>query len=328
MKGRFFICVLYLLCYFSPVKAQSKSSFWGSILERLNESKTDTAYAMRSAYPFRVKVRFGTILDIISLGYDEYKTNVSLSSEPIFKIGGYVSYRNIGIGFQKNIKTLFNGSNNDNIEIKASAYGRVMGGDISYVTQTDYSIKSYNNTEWNKDVDGINHKRLYANGYYVFNNKRFSYPAALTQSYHQKKSCGSVVIGFSLYYNEMKLSSLYKVIEDVPLTHSIKNLSSLCFNLNGGYAYNWVIRKKWMIHGSVLPSISIINKTKYELEESSITKKNNIKIGCLSRLGIVHDSHKTFASFTALMYVNNLCQIPINITDFCVYTQFSYGIRF
>ena len=76
-----------------------------------------------------------------------------------------------------------------------------------------------------------------------------------------------------------------------------------------------------MIHGSVLPSISIINKTKYELEESSITKKNNIKIGCLSRLGIVHDSHKTFASFTALMYVNNLCQIPINITDFCVYTQ-------
>lgn len=327
MKGHFFIYVLCLLCYFSPVKAQSKSNFWRNILEKLNESKTDTAYTIRSAYPFRVKARFGTMLDIISLGYDD-KTNISLLSEPIFKIGGYISYRNIGVGFQKNIKNLFQGNNNDNIEINASAYGRVFGGDISYVTQTDYSIKSYNNTEWNKDVDGISHKRLYANGYYVFNNKRFSYPAAQTQSYHQKKSCGSAIIGLSLYYNKMKLSSLYKVIEDVPLTHSIKNLSSLCFNLNGGYAYNWVIGQKWMIHGSILPSISIINKTKYESKESSAIKKNNIKIDCLSRVGIIHDSHKTFASFTALMYVNNLCHSPVNITDFHVYTLLSYGIRF
>ncbi|WP_300852719.1 DUF4421 family protein [uncultured Bacteroides sp.] len=54
---------------------------------------------------------------------------------------------------------------------------------------------------------GLRSRRLQANGYWVLNHHRFSYPAVFTQSYLQKRSCGSVVLGLSLHAEQLELDT-------------------------------------------------------------------------------------------------------------------------
>ena len=149
----------------------------------------------------------------------------------------------VGNRFPKDVGNLFNKSGEENMELSASAYGRMLGGDFSYSTQSHYSINNFNGTICDKDIEGVKSRRIYANGYFVFNNRKFSYPAALTQSYRQKRSCGSVIAGVSFFHNTLELNpeALSAATEGrIPATSIIQRSAYDCLNINCGYAYNWV----------------------------------------------------------------------------------------
>ena len=84
------------------------------------------------------------------------------------------------------------------------------------------------------------------NFYYAFNHKRFSYPAAFSQSYIQKKSAGSLLVGGSLHVNEVLTGDSTDHTE-------IFRLENYSLGLGIGYAYNLVISKNLLFHLSALP---------------------------------------------------------------------------
>ena len=45
---------------------------------------------------------------------------------------------------------------------------------------------------------------LTLNAYYAFNGRRFSYPAVFSQSWMQKRSCGSLMLGASFMGGVLK----------------------------------------------------------------------------------------------------------------------------
>jgi hypothetical protein len=96
-------------------------------------------------------------------------------------------------------------------------------------------------------------------GYYIFNHRRFSFPAAFTQSYIQRRSAGSWLAGFSYQGGSIKSNKELKERNaDAPEV----NISVGHFGIGGGYAYNWVLGKGWLIHFSMLPTVVVYDRNK------------------------------------------------------------------
>ena len=76
-------------------------------------------------------------------------------------------------------------------------------------------------------------------GQYIFNNKKFSYRAAFSQSERQLKSAGSFQLGGGFYYNQVSSSTSLTINEQ-------NRLENYQLGLIGGYVYTWVIKKDFL----------------------------------------------------------------------------------
>ncbi len=87
---------------------------------------------------------------------------------------------------------------------------------------------------------------------YLLNNKKFSYRAAFDQNEKQLLSAGSFIVGLGVYY--------FNVKSDSSFTYKNSNsIRSFQWGINGGYAYNWVIKKNLLIGGSITAGLNLGN---------------------------------------------------------------------
>ena len=96
-------------------------------------------------------------------------------------------------------------------------------------------------------------RTVYADAYYVFNNKRFSMPAARTGRLIQKRSVGSFFVMAN--YNQSRLH-MYRMLNytDEVFRHNQ-------FSIGAGYGYNWAINGgKLLFSISVIPMFSLVNR--------------------------------------------------------------------
>ena len=96
-------------------------------------------------------------------------------------------------------------------------------------------------------------------GYYAFNHRHFSYPAAFNQSYIQRRSAGSWLAGISYQGGIIETRDELKARNPNAPTVSI-DVGHV--GIGGGYAYNWVLGQKWLIHFSLLPTFVVYNRNK------------------------------------------------------------------
>ena len=96
-------------------------------------------------------------------------------------------------------------------------------------------------------------------GYYTFNHRRFSFPAAFNQSYIQRRSAGSWLAGISYQGGSIKTTDKLKAKNPNAPDVSI-DVGHV--DIGGGYGYNWVLGKRWLIHFSMLPTFVVYNRNK------------------------------------------------------------------
>ena len=124
-----------------------------------------------------------------------FKSEMKADYKSTISVG--VSYLGFSLNFSLNPAKLM--GKYDDYELNFNSYGKRIGLDIIYQD-------AHNFTGW-QERDGLGRadlpsnllklKTLNANVYYVFNNRRFSYPAAFTQSYIQRRSAGSLLMALS-----------------------------------------------------------------------------------------------------------------------------------
>ena len=102
-------------------------------------------------------------------------------------------------------------------------------------------------------------KTLNVNAFYVFNSRRFSYPAAFTQSYIQRRSAGSFMLAASGQGQHATLDYTHKT--DMKMTN---------IGLGMGYGYNYVPREGWLLHLSALPTFIVYSKTSITFGENRV----------------------------------------------------------
>lgn len=181
-----------------------------------------------------------------------------------------------------------------------------------------------------KSYKGINVKITGINAYYIFNHKRFSYPAAFAQSTVQRKSCGSWKVGLSYTLHELNFDHNSLPYE---LTHNpehelsrdfyVNNLKYTDVSVSCGYAYNWVFKKNWLFCISIVPAIGY-KKTHTRLaeQEESTGKSNlspfslnNFNIDVIGRAGLVWNNSRYFGGLSLIVHNYNYKRNRLSINN-------------
>ena len=224
-----------------------------SILDkRYYKLNYDTAYIGRPDSKLTLKARVSTSGHTLHIKETEDGNSIKADLETnhmlTFSVGA--NYRGLAIGFSLNPAKL-TGRNKD-YEFNLNYYSNRFSVDASYqISETMSGDAKNNDISGHLDRGVLKTKNLNVTGYYTFNHKRFSFPAAFSQSYIQKRSAGSWLAGFS--YQGGTLKTTDKAPDDMPqLRFHVGH-----FAIGGGYGYNFVFHRKWLMHISILPTLVI-----------------------------------------------------------------------
>lgn len=148
-------------------------------------------------------------------------------------------------------------------ELNLRSYGKQFGFDFSY--QDAGNFKGWYKTKGEKHnvtttADMFKLRTLYLNTYYIFNSRRFSYPAAFAHSYIQRRSAGSFLLAASAQGQHGKLNSDLMTM-DFKMTN---------IGIGAGYGYNYVPAEGWLLHLSSLPTFIIYSNTSLTVEDAHV----------------------------------------------------------
>lgn len=206
--------------------------------------KYDTAYIGRPDARWTIKFR-GNLS-----GADMRTTNVTDGVENRSRVTAdcrgtlsmAVAYRGLGLGVAVN-PAKFAGKCKD-FEYNLNSYSNRYGFDVVFLSSKTYhGYKASDAQHIDIKKGQISQYALNLNFYYAFNYRRFSFPAAFSQSYIQKRSAGSWMIGASFDGSKTELSDMTIRLNE--------------FAVGAGYAYNLVIARHWLYHLSALPTLTI-----------------------------------------------------------------------
>ena len=235
----------------SPVCAQNKVL---QLLDRYlfqRPLRVDTNYITRPDAKWVFKIKETLTANWISFEGKEESVVPYMGKLRAFenlKLGLSAAYRGLTLSYALDLNELRGEKTNH--ELNLTSYGNRTGGDIMWNRINHFEGYQDPQGHFHKmDMSQVQQDRLSVNGYYVFNYRRFSYPAAFTQSYFQKHSSGSLILGCNFEWGRIVMES------NEPKTNDYaRKIGMLHVGVGLGYAYNWVPNSKILISFSALPS--------------------------------------------------------------------------
>ena len=222
----------------------------------------DTAYVLRPQTKWTLKLRLnesGTKIE--DKGVDQvgrFKSEMVADRKMTVSLG--VTYLGFSLSLALNPAKLL-GKYRD-YELNLTSYGKRFGFDFSY--QDAHNFTGWHETEGMERIelpeDMLTVKTLNLNAYYVFNHRRFSYPAAFSQSYIQRKSAGSFMLGLSGQGQHATLSWEQEM-----------QLKMTNIGIGAGYGYNYVPKQGWLLHISALPTFVVYSRTSMTFGEDRVS---------------------------------------------------------
>lgn len=294
---------------------------------------TDTTYIEPNHYnlTFMVEQSFWHERYRLATRLYEDKQSIVLAPEPTPKIGVYFGWRWIFLGISTSIPQLLhrNKQNSSKKEYVFNLYSARFGVDLFYRTSgQDFKIKSYSGFNLPDNLkgqtfNGMRTKMLGLNTYWIFNNRRFSYPAAYSQSTNQKRSCGSLMAGFS--YSHQNISFDYtqlpsEMFSQVQPALRFDNLKYDDYNVSFGYGYNWVFAKNCLFNLSFMPAVSY---KRAKLNGQSTDKDNeafgdwmkNVNFDMITRSALTWNNGKYYVGAIFVLNTFDYRKSALSITN-------------
>ena len=328
-----YIMIVVMLATASKVCAgdsivHHKQQFFKSLINKAYKivkafNDTDDDYIEPQHYNFAVMIQNTNTFEIYDLGFDKGQT-IKFSSEPSVKLGPYFGWRWFFLGYTFDVKKM--NISDGKKEFDLSLYSSLIGIDLFY-RKSGKSCRidkiSLNNDIDTKALRNINFSGLESsvkgfNIYYIFNHKKFSYPAAFSQSTCQKRSCGSPIAGIG--YTQHSLSLDYHKLADVIQEHlpdkvveldesfKFKKIKYTDFSVSGGYAYNWVFAKNFLFCASLSAALAY-NHSTGDVVKSDDKYRNfslsNFNLDGIGRFGLVWNNTKWYCGVSSIFHTYN-----------------------
>lgn len=288
----------------------------------------DTTFISPNLYNLAFMLEHSSWYEYYRLGSNSNNGEQSISFSPNanFKLGVYFGWRWIFLGYSFDVKDIFGGHKNKakKTEMALNLYSSKFGVDLYWrKTGSDFKIRSYNGFQLNTptknmDFNGFQSKIKGFNAYWIFNYKRFSYPAAYSQSTNQRKSAGSLMAGFS--YSQHNISFDYDKLptEMRDQLHNallFKKVKYSDYSLCLGYGYNWVFAKNWVSNLSLLPAIAYKKSKINDTPQPHTHWIKDINFDLITRASIVYNNSKYFAGAALVMHTYDYRKEDFSLTN-------------
>lgn len=273
---------------------------FGTLNYLLND--LDTNYVSPNRYKF-------TLMLENSIWHENYHISsqgrsMDFTPNTSYKLGPYIGWSFIFLGWTIDIGTLLNQSKSDNrTEFSLNLYSSIIGGDL-FFRKSDNSFRLHNLEgfgeplrEFDANVHGFSVDIKGVNVYYVFNHRRFSYPAAYSQSTNQRRSAGSLIAGFSYSNHKLELrddrlpSSIRDSLAGKPLDFNEVNYSG--YSISFGYAYNWVFAKNCLLNVSFSPALAF-KKSHLENDTEALPIHRKFNLDFIARAAVTWNNGKYY----------------------------------
>ena len=292
---------------------------------------TDTAYILPNKYNLTLMLEQSILFEHYRLGISGHDGNQILGFAPKVntKLGLYFGWRWIFLGYSFDLSSLLKKEREKSrTEMTFNLYSAKFGLDLYYrKSGNDFKITSCKNFELSDDYIGTNFSGFQSsikglNAYYIFKSKKYSYPAAYSQSTNQKTSCGSFMAGFAysqhkLTFDQSKLPQ--EIQEQINSSSSFRKLNYTDYNLSFGYGYNWVFAKNCLLNISLSPAI-VYKKARindmWDIEDFSWAKwVKDINFDLITRAGITWNNTKYYVGATFILHTYDYRKDKFSMTN-------------
>ncbi len=311
-------------------------------------SDVDTNYIEPQHYNFAVMLQNTNTYERYQLSTQQGQSIV-LAPEPSIKLGPYFGWRWLFLGYTLDIRHLSNNQRKKEFDI--SLYSSQLGIDLFWRENGNYKIRSlFLGSDINTQpiegsrFGGFRSSIKGLNLYYIFNHKRFSYPAAFSQSTVQRRSCGSALIGigYTKHNTEIDATALNQLIAErigTPPTPPFAADADIIggsyrhtdLSLAGGYAYNWVFARDWLFASSLSLGLGYKQNTGDVQHKQHIIRDfnfSNFNIDAIGRFGIVWNNTRYFAGASAIFHTYNYRKDQISTNSLFGSLNIYFGFNF
>ncbi len=244
----------------------------GTLIDSMSIRGLDRNYIDAPTKPWQIIVRGNMSQSSVSMNAEgnidglNYIAKPYLKTKPAQYVGLWVGYRGYGLGYTVNV----GGDKGTYFTLGATggSYGVNMRIHSFEENAPDFGLETdlipeEDKDEWQKVhlTNPIKVRTLIANGYYLFNGKRFSYAAAYDQSVMQKRSAGSLMVGAMYFYGRIDYAS-HSNGDLIYLMHGLGKVKLWQGSVGVGYAYNWVPVRGLLVNAMFMPMLTFVNKIK------------------------------------------------------------------
>ena len=291
-------------------------------------NNVDTNYISPNRYNLAFMLEHSTWYEHYRLGSKENGRPQSISFAPNMgmKLGIYFGWRWIFLGYTFDIEDLFGKNKNkaDKTEMSLNIYSSKFGVDLYYrKTGSDFKLRGSNGFNLatpidGQDFDGLRSKILGLNAYWIFNHRKFSYPAVYSQSTNQRKSAGSFMAGFSYSRHSIHFDYTQLPIEmknDLNRNLRFSKVKYSDYSLGFGYGYNWVFKKNWVANLSLLPGIGFKKAKIDDMDYKERDWIKDINFDLITRAGITYNNSKYFVGASLVMHTYDYRKTSLSVTN-------------
>ena len=289
----------------------------------------DTFYISPNIYNLAFMLEHSTWYEHYQLGNNAGTESQNLNFSPTLgtKLGIYFGWRWIFLGYTFDVEDLFGSNKNKSKkkEMSLNLYSSRFGVDLYYrKTGNDFKLRSISGfpqefqSSHNIHFDGLESKIKGLNAYWIFNHRKFSYPAAYSQSTNQRRSAGSFMAGLS--YSQHNISFDCEklpasILQQLSPSLRFNHIKYSDYSLGFGYGYNWVFAKNWISNLSLLPSIGY---KKSRIDDNDFKNESWIKdinFDLITRAAIVYNNAKYFVGASLVLHTYDYRKPNLSVTN-------------
>jgi hypothetical protein len=330
----FFIILCFLIFYFST-EAESRKSFFSA--------EKDTNFIESYFNDLIIRLYSGEKTHSLELNDLDNPYHLKYLPNGYFNMGLGVNYRSFGLSLATKIPVFQNSEirhgETKRFGIQSYIYLRKFSIDVLtsflqgyYLKNSFDHLNSYTKSKEYQRPD-ISSANIGASINYIFNNSRFSYMAAFSDTEKQKRSAGSLIAGGSIFSYQTKADSsiVPRGIESVYFLKSrdLSKTGVLAFNVNLGYAYSFVFLKNGIFTVSYLLG-SGIQDNSFDREFASEINRWRFSMNHTGRVGI---GYRFYQYCVRLAIIRSTQYTSLKYNDLGIgngtnFIQFSLGKRF
>ncbi len=229
---------------------------------------------------------------------------ITMTSDIYCSLGFYLQYMAVSVGYSLDMSNIIGNKPMLHKKFGAGFNCSLFSIEVYYHENTGgaflRTFGDYKKGKWlHEEFPGVSVIKYGVDAYYFFNHNRYSQGAAYNFSKYQRKSAGSFIIGFN--YGNHNISLDFERLPENLLPYlNIPNQKYRFhyhnFCLMGGYGYNFVFAKNWILNATAMPMVGLNRSFLDSLEG----KQDMLSLGVKAKTALTWNIQNFFLSVQAV----------------------------